>query len=164
MHRANLGFARGYCEWAGLRVPSEVEWEYAASGGSGQRYPWGDAPRASDFNGAGEDGQTYVAAPGSFPRDRSRFGCYDMAGNVRELTEAHFEIERRFYEAVEAAYASGGEELVDHDLAVLRGGSYTTSHAVNGMNSVRWFAPLTFAPYDAGFRVALSEPAPEEQP
>lgn len=79
---------------APLRLPSEVEWTYAARGGDARRlFPWGDEPptgsaRLANLEGA-EDGHEWLAPVGSFPRGASRWGCLDLAGNVFEWTGDH---------------------------------------------------------------------------
>ena len=80
--------ANDYCQWlstkikANVRLPLEEEWELAARGQQGWRYPWGN--EWDDRAAASESKNGFVHAVRSYPAGRSPFGAYDMAGNVWE--------------------------------------------------------------------------------
>jgi len=81
----DLDDARAYAAWAGMRLATEEEWQYAAQGTDGRVYPWGNELKAGVCNTGQSGGTTSVTA---FPAGRSPFGCCDMCGNVWEWTES----------------------------------------------------------------------------
>lgn len=119
--------AVAYCEWIGGRLPTEVEWEYAARGVDGRRYPWGNAFEPSRAN----LDTSFPAPVGSYPAGASPFNVLDMAGNVFEWT---------------ATQANGNY--------VVRGGGWTKYYFRGRVADCGTQLSSTFANYDIGFRCA----------
>ncbi|MGG6265485.1 SUMF1/EgtB/PvdO family nonheme iron enzyme [Leptolyngbya sp. AN03gr2] len=81
--------ANSFCQWAGVELPSDQQWEKAARGIDGRSYPWGNAPPNSHLTNYNEDGWSRDISPkpvNQYEAGRSPFGCYQMIGNVWHWT------------------------------------------------------------------------------
>jgi gamma-glutamyl hercynylcysteine S-oxide synthase len=154
--------AEAYCQWAGRRLPTEAEWEMAASAeptpdgkgitGRKRRYPWGDEPPTPERANLDTRflGCVDVAA---FPAGDSAFGCRQMAGNVWEWTESAFypfpgylvDYPYREYSAPWFGYRK-----------VLKGGAWATRSRL-AYNTYRNFFPPARHDVYAGFRTCARE-------
>ena len=107
-----------YCRWVGGQLPTEAQWEYAARGPDGRRFPWGDSP--PDGSLANFDRNVGTTTPvGHYPAGASWVGALDMAGNVQEWVADWYDSD--YYSSSPHDNPTGP---VSGNFKVLRGGSW----------------------------------------
>src|SRR2546423_283198 len=118
--------AVAYCQWAGKRLPTEAEWEYAARGGlSNKQFPWGDEPADRTRANYSESNFRATTPVGSYPPNG--YGLFDMAGNVWEYLADEW---MPYTASTQVNPVAGGNLFVDNSFLtvttrrVIRGGSW----------------------------------------
>ncbi|MEO7804037.1 MAG: ergothioneine biosynthesis protein EgtB [Actinomycetota bacterium] len=134
--------ADAYARWAGKRLPTEQEWETAASWDpktkTKRRFPWGNGEPTPDLANLGE-ARFKPTAVGSFPGGVSPLGCHQMIGDVWEWTSSPFEAYPEFNSF---PYREYSEVFFGRGYKVLRGGSWAT-HPLAIRNTFRnWDFPV----------------------
>ena len=145
--------AEAFARWAGKRLPTELEWEAAASWdpdtGRKRRYPWGDEPPSRELANLDQLGFG-TAALGAYPRNRSPIGCSGMIGDVWEWTSSDF----RSWPGFEAfPYREYSEVFFGDEYKVLRGGSWATRPGAVRNTFRNWDYPIRRQIF-SGFRCA----------
>ena len=134
--------AGAYAAWAGARLPTEVEWEKAATwdpaAGRRRRHPWGAAEPTAALANLG--GTALRPAPvGAYPAGASAYGAEQLMGDVWEWTSSPFRPWPGFRPMLYATYS---EPFFDGDYRVLRGGSWAVAESILRPSFRNWDHPV----------------------
>jgi gamma-glutamyl hercynylcysteine S-oxide synthase len=148
--------AEAFARFAGKRLPTELEWEAAASWdpetGTKRTFPWGEEPASREL--ANVDQLSFGTAPvGSYERNVSAIGCYGMIGDVWEWTSSDF----LPYPGFESfPYKEYSEAFFGSEYKVLRGGSWATRPGAIRNTFRNWDFPIRRQIF-SGFRCARDD-------